>query len=404
MFLTAFIDMLGVGIVIPVLPALFLDLHGAIFPPSFSLAAKAITLGLLLASYPFAQFIGAPIIGALSDRKGRKPILLLSLFGTFIGYVLFGVAIAVSNIWILFFSRLLDGFTGGNISTLYSAVADISEEKDKPKRFGIIGMGIGLGYILGPFIGGHLSDKALFQMFHNSMPFWFIAGLALLNIVLVGLMFKETLKDKLQSKMDPFVGFRNILKAAKIQNLRTVYLYSFVVAFGFNLFLQFFAFYLLSKFRMSQAEAGNFFAYAGIWIAISQGIIAGIVAKKHSAQKVLPLATILLAVSTFMLVFPTQYSHMLLILPFIAVFQGLIVPNITTLLSDLANKNSQGEVMGINQSLNSLTQIVPPIIAGVLFSISIDLPIITAAIIIVIAWIIFEFGYNRKQRKVFNEI
>jgi DHA1 family tetracycline resistance protein-like MFS transporter len=203
--------------------------------------------------------------------------------------------------------------------------------------------------------------------------------------------------------MDPFVGVRNIIKAFTISNLRTMFIVSFVITFGFNLFLQFFSFYLLDKFKMTQVEAGNFFAYAGLWIAISQGIIAGPVAKKFKATKVISPATILLAISVVSLIFPTQYHQMLLILPFVAIFQGLVVPNIAAVLSDLTDESSQGEVMGINQSLASFTQIVPPIIAGFLFAIGVDLPIIFAGIIILIGWVIFEYGFNRRRKQVFVE-
>jgi DHA1 family tetracycline resistance protein-like MFS transporter len=149
---------------------------------------------------------------------------------------------------------------------------------------------------------------------------------------------------------------------------------------------------------MTQSEVGNLFAYAGLWIAVSQGVLAGIIAKKVSAIKVVPIASIFLALTITLLVFPTNYTHMLFIIPFIAVFNGLVVPNITTIISDSADKDSQGEVMGINQSLLSLTQIIPPIIDGFLYSISVDLPIISASLLIVGAWAYFHFKFNKKQK------
>ena len=404
MLLTAFIDLLGVGIVIPVLPALFLDLSSGIFPQSFGVSGRAIILGLLMASYPFAQFIGAPIIGALSDRKGRKPVLVLSLVGTLIGYVLFALGIIYSNLWILFFSRLLDGFTGGNISTIYSAIADISNEKEKIKRFGYVGMAFGLGFILGPFIGGTLSGKNLFSYFHYSMPFWFVAVLCFINILLVLYKFPETLKNKINSKMDPLIGFKNTAKAFKIPNMRTLFTVSFILAFGFNLFVQFFSIYLISKFEMNQNQVGRFFAYVGIWIAVSQGILAGYVSRKMDAVKVLPPAIFLLATSIIILTLPERYTFMLLLLPFVAIFQGIITPNINAAISNQADQTSQGEVLGINQSLVSLSQIFPPIIDGFLFSISVDLPIIFSGICTILGGILLVVFYSKNKMKKFSEI
>lgn len=402
--LTTFIDQLGFGIVIPVLPALLLDLNSGIFPKEFGLSGRSILLGLLIAAYPLAQFIGAPILGSLSDRYGRKKILLLSLIGTFIGYAFFGMGILVSNIWILFISRILDGFTGGNMSTIYSSVADISTDSEKPKRFGLLGMMQGIGLIAGPIIGGYLSDKSIFHLFHYSGPFWFVAGVTLINIVLVVYLFPETLTKKIHAPIDPFTGFKNIIKAYKVKNLRTIFLVSFLISFGLNLFVQFFSFYLINKFRMSQSEVGNLLAYVIVWAAISQGVIAGYVSKKVSPTKIVPISAVLLAVSIVSLVLPGQYTHMLILLPFVAIFQGLAIPNVTTLISQQATSESQGEVMGINQSVMAVTQIIPPIIDGILFSMSPDLPMIGAGVCVMLGWFVFVYYFDKNKRQKFAEV
>ncbi len=384
--LTAFIDLLGWGIVIPILPAFFLDSNSSIFPAGASLSTRSIILGLLLAAYPFTQFIGAPILGALSDRFGRKKVLLISMVGTLIGYVLFGLGILSSSLLLLFVSRLLDGFTGGNISSIYAAVADISSDKEKPHKFGLVGMAAGLGLILGPFIGGRLSTKEFFHLFHYAAPFWFVACLTLVNIFFVIFQFPETLKERIDSKIDPLVGLRNIAKASKIASLRNIFVVSFILAFGFNVFVQFFAVYLINKFKMDSGTVGNLFAYVGIWIAITQGVITGLIAKHIHVEKVLPISILLLALSIVVLVFPANYNYMLILLPFVAIFYGLVTPNITAVISTTAGDHSQGEVMGINQSLNSLSQIIPPIVGGFMFSISVDLPIVFAGVCMLVAW------------------
>ena len=132
-FLTAFIDMLGVGIIIPVIPALFFTAESGILSTDISTATKTMIYGWLCASYPIMQFFGAPVLGALSDRFGRKPVLMVSLFGTLLGYLLFGWAILSKNLWLLFISRMLPGFFGGNISIVYSAIADMATPQTKPK-------------------------------------------------------------------------------------------------------------------------------------------------------------------------------------------------------------------------------------------------------------------------------
>ena len=157
-FITVFIDMLGIGIIIPITPNLFLNPAQSILPPEFSEHSRNILYGFFAATYPFFQFFGAPILGTLADRFGRRKILQISLVGTFIGYVLFAFAIQSKLIWLLFLSRARPGCTGGNISIALAALADVSKPEEKAKNFGLVGMAFGLGFILGPTLGGILSS------------------------------------------------------------------------------------------------------------------------------------------------------------------------------------------------------------------------------------------------------
>ena len=152
---------------------------------------------------------------------------------------------------------------------------------------------------------------------------------------------------------------------------------------------------------MTQSQGGRVFSYVGLWIAVSQGILAGYVSRKMDSVKVLPPAIFLLATSIIILTLPERYTFMLLLLPFVAIFQGIIAPNINAVISNHADQTSQGEVMGINQSLVSLSQIFPPIIDGFLFSISVDLPIIFSGICTILGGILLVIFYSKnKWRKL----
>ena len=278
-FVTVFLDLLGVGIIIPIMAPVFLDRSFTLLPPETSQHMRTIILGLLIATFPIAQFFGAPLLGALADRKGRRKILLVSLAGTFLGYILFAVALMEKNLWLLFVSRALDGFTGGNISIVTSAIADVSDEKTRTKNFGLIGVAFALGFIIGPYIGGSLSHSSTFTWFNYSTPFFASASLTLLNIILVLIRFPETTTVRAQRPISIFTGFRNIARVFQLTNMRTMFTVIFFLTFGFSFFTQFFQVFLIQKFSFSTKMIGNLFAYMGIWIALSQGGIARPLAK-----------------------------------------------------------------------------------------------------------------------------
>ncbi|MGH4138739.1 MFS transporter [Clostridium sp.] len=398
-FFTVFLDLLGLGIVIPILPAVLLDPRSGILPVSYVFSTRTLIYGFLIASYPLAQFFGAPILGSLADQKGRKKLLIVSLIGTFIGYILFALGIVYSNIYLLFIGRILDGFTGGNISIAQSAIADISTPETKSRNFGLIGMAFGLGFIIGPYIGGKLADPTIVSWFTYATPFWLSVILTSINILLVLLYFPETLvKATKATKVSALTGFRNIKKAFAYKDLRTMFLVAFLLTVGFNFFTQFFQVFLIGKFKFNQSRIGDLFAYMGIWIAIAQGVFLRPLSKKYKPMSILSISIILLAITFPLLLIPTKAIGIYLIIPFIAIFQGLTQPNSTAIISNLANKDKQGEILGINQSILSLAQAIPPIIAGFVTSVSLNLPTIFAAVSTFLAWIVFRVFFIKEQR------
>jgi DHA1 family tetracycline resistance protein-like MFS transporter len=402
-FVTVFLDLLGVGIIIPIMAPVFLDTNYSLLPSETSLHMRTIILGLLIATFPIAQFFGAPLLGALADRKGRRKILLFSLAGTCLGYILFAVALMEKNLWLLFVSRALDGFTGGNISIVTSAIADVSDEKTRTKNFGLIGLAFALGFTIGPYIGGSLSDSHHVSWFNYSTPFIASAALSFLNIILVLIRFPETSTVRVQRPISAFTGFRNIAKVFQLKNMRVMFSVIFFLTFGFSFFTQFFQVFLIQKFSFSTFEIGNLFAYIGIWIAVSQGGIARPLAKKFSPSQILNIAIVLLGITFLILLMPDHRYLLYYILPFVAVFQGLIQPNSTNIISTLTAKDSQGEIMGIQQSVQSLAMAIPPIIAGFIVNIDLNLPIFVAALSTILAGIIFIYGFHRSNRLLFKQ-
>lgn len=398
LFIIVFFDMLGMGIIFPILAPLLLDPQNLLLPPSTDQALRTIILGLIFAIYPLTQFFGAPILGALSDHYGRKKILIISLAGTFLGYLIFALGVITHNIWLLFFSRAIDGFTGGNIAVAQSSIADLSDNKTKAGNFGMIGMAFGLGFIFGPFFGGVLSDPKLVSWFNFATPFWFAAILSVMAILMVTFILPETLLTPRDTKVSIFSGIKNIRKAFTTPHLRIMFLIIFMMIFGFSFFTQFFPVYLFGKFSLDQAHIGNIFAYIGLWSALAQGLFMRPLSKKFMPRILFGLSAIGMSVALFCIILPTNVIGLLFVIPFIAIFRGINQPNSVAIISNMTTPQEQGEILGINQSITSLAHSIPPIIAGIIVSIDINSPIIAASISVLIGWIIFIFFFNPKYK------
>lgn len=397
-FITVFIDMLGVGIIIPVIPVLFFEESTAMLDPSYTEAQRSILYGFIIASYPILQFFGAPLLGALSDRYGRKPMLTMSLFGTMIGYLLFAWAIKEGWLVLLFLSRMLPGFTGGNISIILSSIADVSDAQSKTRNFGLVGMAFGLGFILGPTLGGILADNTVVSWFGPETPFWFTAGITLLNIMLVWYRFRETLEQKSQVPFSVFRGFKNIAKSFAASNLRGIFTVVLGLSLGFSFFTQFYAVILIQDFAFSEKDIGLLFGWIGIWLALTQGLIVRKLSNIVAPKFILQISILTLSIGIALVLLPDQAWWFYVIAPVIAISQGITSPNMTSVISEQANAAQQGEILGINQSMQSLGQAIPPIIAGYLNAIDNRLPMIAATGFIFISWLVYMvlFGGRKK--------
>jgi DHA1 family tetracycline resistance protein-like MFS transporter len=388
--LTVFLDLLGLGIVIPIAAPLLLDPQKGMLPLSYEFAQRSVVLGLLLGVFSIAQFFGAPLLGAWADRYGRKKLMLLSITGTLIGYVLFAIGIMYHSLVLCFISRILDGFTGGNISIAMSAIADVTAEKDRAKNFGLIGMSFGLGFILGPFIGGILADSSLVRWFNYATPYWFAALLGLVNIFVMLRMFRETLQKRITTKVTIFAGVKNIAASFRSPHLRMIFTVLFLIVFGFNFFTQFFQVFLIQKFNFSATDIAYLFAYIGLWLALTQGGLTRLLSKKFSPVSLVSWSACCTAIVFPLLLLPQKSWWLYLITPFIAIFSGINTPNLTAVISMQATAEEQGAILGIRQSILSVAMAIPPIVAGLITTLNVSLPIWAAGFCTALGWLTFR--------------
>jgi DHA1 family tetracycline resistance protein-like MFS transporter len=266
--------MLGIGILVPIFPMLVVP-HSPfkIIPISWSTQDGFIMAGWLMAAYPLAQFICTPILGQLADKYGRKKVLSLSIGGTVAAYLLFAFAIISKNLALLFFARIIDGCSGGNISVAQAVIGDISSPKDRAKNFGLIGVALGLGFVCGPFLGGVLSDPLITHWFNLTTPFIFAAGLGLINLLLIIFVLPETLTVSKDQRINLTRPLQNLINAFKIKQLKNILPAIFMFNTGFTFFTTFWGIILANKYNFTSGRIGNFFAYMGIMIILAQGMI-----------------------------------------------------------------------------------------------------------------------------------
>ncbi len=407
---TVFIDLLGVGILIPVLPQLLANPHSPFYllPAGWSYKDGLILLGLLTAIFPFMQFLATPILGQLSDRYGRKKILAISLAGTAVSYAMFAVGILTRNIPLLFFSRAVDGITGGNIAVAQAAIADVTAPEHRTRNFGILGAVFGLGFVIGPYVGGKLATAGVTLLhvgslrmlttphwFNAATPFWFAAILSTINVIWVLTNLPETLKNvqhHLQIQWNKSI--HNIVKAATMPGLRTIFPTVFLFWGGFTFFTTFFGVFLINKFGFQANNIGDFFAYVGIWIVITQGLLTQRLAKRFANWQVLRYSLFLMPIALLSLFWPHDTMQLLLVAPLIPISVGLTNANTLALVSRSAPSDIQGEVLGINASVQALAQSIPAALVGFLGGISQNIPILVAAATCCLSGIVFWTLYR----------
>jgi DHA1 family tetracycline resistance protein-like MFS transporter len=389
--LSEILEFLALAILVPVIPPLIVGSDSTLFAPDTTDAYKNIVYGFLIAIFSVAQFFSAPIFGILSDKHGRKKILVFAMLFTLTGYIVSAISVYLSYLPLLFIGRILTGFGFGSQSILFSAVADISNNENKAKNYGLLGVAFGISFIFGPATGGLLSSKFALDGNRFLLPFLVSIVLIMLNIILVASRFPETNLFRRTKAFNIFAGVHNIQKALKNPQFNILFLIVLTTGFGFNFFREFIQLYLLGKFDFQSNDLGKYFSFIGITAAITQGGIVRILSKRFAPEKVITVALPMLSTCLLLLIFPDKVWQLFAITFFLSMSQALIFPNVTALISNKAGQENQGEILGINQSVNSVAQAIPPIIGGFVVSIQLSVPLIIASALTITGWCIFLY-------------
>lgn len=346
---TIFLDLLGFGIVIPLLPFFAKDL-----------GANAIEVGLLMTAYSGMQFLFSPLWGRLSDRVGRRPILLISISANVVAMLLFA---ASSTLTLFFLARSFAGMANANIGTAQAYVADIMPGEERAKGMGLVGAAIGMGFVLGPAIGGLLAPLG------NAAPALAAAGLSAINLVFASLFLPESLAPEAReaAKARRSSRLRTFLAALDHPLLPFLFLLFFLLTTAFSQMEATFALFTEARFDYGTAENGYLFAFIGLMLALVQGGLVGPLRRRLGESAMLFGGTVLLAGGLLWLAQVHGLVGLLGASILLAIGHGVSNPALSTLVSRQAADHQQGQVLGVNQSMASLARVVGPILGGIAF-------------------------------------
>ena len=390
-FLTILIDLIGFGIVIPLL---------TFYAEEFN--ATPFDIGLLVSSYSLMQFIFSPILGGLSDKYGRRPILFLSIIGSGIGYLMMGLA---GSLLMIYAGRIFGGITAGNLSTAQAYIADVTTRENRAKGMGLFGMAFGLGFILGPALAGILSK------FGIHVPFYFAAGLSFANAILLYFVLPESRKPgdttEIVKRKNRIAELVEVFKDTRFTTLTLQY---FLLVTAFSMMTTSFAYYASFKFGYDAEKTGYLLAFVGLMAVIMQGGLLGTLVKKFGEAKLVVFGCLMLVISFAIVPFVGKDSGGLwALLAGVACFalgNSMASPSLTSLASKNANDFEQGKVLGIMQSAASLARVIGPMLCGILLNNAlqqVDNSTLmrnfwTAAVIMLIALLVAIY-YLTQQRK-----
>lgn len=375
LFAIMFLVMVGFGIIIPVLPFY-----------AENIGASPTELGLLMAIYSLMQLIFAPIWGRVSDRIGRKPVIMIGILGLSISFFLMAIS---TELWMLFLARIIGGIlSSANMPTVMAYVADITSEEDRGKGMGIIGAATGLGFIFGPAIGGVFSEIQL------SLPFYIAGASSLFTFILVMLVLKESLpsdKQHTTAKRD------NSFKQALSGPISMLFFLQFFVSISLAGLEATFAYFAAVKADLDAVKLGYIFMIMGLAQAIVQGGLIGRLTKKFGEGAVIQMGIIISAVGFGLILLTNNFVTAAIYLTIFGIGNGLIRPGVSSLLTKKSN-TGHGSTTGLLSSFDSLGRIIGPPLGGWLYSISFNLPYVSGIILSVIAILFYQIYLGRAKK------
>lgn len=370
--LTTLTGWIGFSLPFPIFSHIFLNPDLGIVDPDMSQSLRATLMGGALAIYPLGQVIGSPILGRLSDRLGRKRVLVWSLWATVVGAIVLAYGVSIGSILLIYAGRLLSGFAEGSLAIAQSIASDISTRATKARNFAYIGIAIDIGFIVGPLLGGLLSDPALHPLFNAALPFWTACLLFIANAVLVWLLLRES-----ATLATPAVARRSAVKTLLSRSMLPGFVLSFLTFWAIMIFFDFFAVYFVQVFQTPPAELGIYTALISIPLILS-GLFVGRFVARFGVRSTGLVSAVLLCGGMFLFLGPDNICSF--VVPIIVICIGINFGQTATsvIVSDLARDGEQGQAMGIYRAVTVAAGGISALVGGVLAGYAPGYPFLTA--------------------------
>jgi MFS family permease len=394
LFGTLLIDMIGFGMVLPIIPILFTDSSSPAFLlAGYSQGAQFFIAGAITALWGLTQFIAAPILGELSDVYGRKRLLRFGIAILALSQFLFGFGVGVASLALLFFARAMAGIAAGNAGIAQATIADVTAPQERAKNFGLIGAAVGVGFILGPLLSGWIAGLS-----HNpALPFYVAGALGILNVLSVSLFLPETnTRPKTAHAFTVTKGVRNIRAAMQDVATRRVYLTNFLYMSGFTVFASFFGIFLVQVFGFSERNTGTAYAAVGVCVVVTQLVILRVLAARYSERTILRYSIVLVSICMVLSPFVSNVVLFSAFIPLIAVPHGLTLATVPALVSKGVTAEKQGAALGINASLVALASGLAPIVTGIGSALlGVRMPFVAGGVLVLSAWAALFLGSRK---------
>jgi predicted MFS family arabinose efflux permease len=388
LYIVVFVGFVGYSLMITVFTPMLMRGDSPMIAAADPMAKRTMLLGFLLCLYPLGQFLGSPVMGSLSDRYGRKPVLMISLTITTLCYAVIATSLSCGSFALLAVASLIAGLAEANIVTAQSAVADVSTADQRNRLFGYIYMSVSAAYIVGPLVGGKLADPAIVSWFNYATPFWMAFLLLVLTTLGTTIFFRETHPAN-QRRSEPLLqAFTNLAEVITNRKLRSLYWFNFLFYLAIFGFFRCYPMYLVNEYHLGVSRVSEFVAWVGVPIVIANLWLTSFLSKRFSTKTITIWSGLMTGVLMIVVVIPHPMGALWITLFLTSAALALCLPSCATLLSLAADNDEQGRVMGNNQALQVGAEALSGVIGGLLAAIVVKLSLIALGAVAILAAIL----------------